>query len=80
MSDSVDALAAHAGLSRATMLDIADQVKRNHATLAACARHDFEAIEPGRLATRHRCKHCSGEVDGSARRWYELGLQHGGAA
>jgi hypothetical protein len=76
----MDRLADAVGLPRADMRQIAEQVKANHAALAACPRHHFEPIDDGRtLLKRHRCSACSGEVDHHAAYWYAQGLKHGGA-
>lgn len=56
-----------------------EQVKKNHETLRNCKQHDFSIdLTPERiLGKRWKCSECGGEVGGSEKRWYELGLKHG---
>jgi transposase-like protein len=77
MTDSVDKLAQAAGLTRPTLLAIAEQVKANAVKLRACPRHEFAEL-PGStpLKARYRCAHCDGEVDAHAYHWYQQGRQH----
>jgi hypothetical protein len=77
VADSVDALSAATGLTRATMLDIWDEVKANNGVLAACPRHDFECLDPTRLSAKWRCSACGGNVSANAAHWYNLGRSHG---
>ena len=60
------------------MLDfekIWNKVQENRKLLDSCSKHDFSIkAEHG----RYRCKNCGGDVDVSAKIWYETGLKHGG--
>lgn len=74
MSDALDKLGALSGLGRQTMLEIAEQVKANHARLNGCARHEFALIPGGApLRQKYRCTLCGGEVDHHAWYWHEQG-------
>jgi len=55
-----------------------DRVVANRKRLDACASHDFSIdATPGQtLAKQWRCVHCGGEVDHSAKFWYEEGRRH----
>lgn len=55
------------------------EVRENHARLIACPRHDFQPEGDKRLALarKYKCTGCAGWVDGSAKLWYDRGLQHG---
>jgi hypothetical protein len=52
--------------------------RSNGARLDACKLHDFsEDLSPAKiLGKRWRCRACGGEVDATAKRWYELGRAH----
>ena len=61
-------------------LKIWEDVKRNHAALAACVGpHDFQQVVAGHqgLLRDFRCKKCGGEIDAVKKHWYEQGLKHG---
>jgi tRNA(Ile2) C34 agmatinyltransferase TiaS len=77
MADSVDVISAAAGLSRATMLEIWDEVKANNAVLNACPRHEFLSEDPGRIGAKWRCPNCGGRVNETQAHWYKLGRLHG---
>lgn len=53
------------------------QVQENHRKLETCMKHDFSIdITPQRpYNKRWMCSHCHGEVDTSAKSWYEQGLR-----
>lgn len=54
-----------------------ERVKRNHATLNGCPRHEFALPDPPDLTVRKvRCARCGGEVDVIKARWYLLGIEH----
>lgn len=72
--DGLAAMGSVTGLSRQTMLEIAADVKANHARLTACARHDFAPADTG--ARRRVCRNCDGWSDLHAVHWYEKGLAH----
>lgn len=74
--DVRDVLGPISGLSREAMDEIIVEVKANQAKLASCRRHFFEPMGKRAFADRYRCSRCKGEVDSSARHWYELGLEH----
>lgn len=80
MADSLDTLSAATGIGRASILELWEEVKANHARLDACPRHDFPDPEPGSLGKRYECRNCRGWTDASAVRWYRDGLKHGGAS
>lgn len=78
------------GVPREDMNKILAEIKANSAKLDGCIVHDFSICldrrtkqpiaEPTPQQTfggRWRCKNCGGEVDASAKRWYNLGLEHG---
>lgn len=49
-----------------------------HPTMThVCKPHEFVEV-PG-LPAHWRCRLCNLRVDGTMRRWYEIGLEHGGA-
>jgi hypothetical protein len=77
MIDSVDKLSTATGLSRAAMLEIMDEVKSNHATLAVCGGHNFESEDPRRLDARWVCTACGGRASYNQVHWYNLGRSHG---
>ena len=52
------------------------EVKANQAKLEHCPRHEFHAVDPGKLGTRYECKCCGGRTDVSSVRWYQKGLAH----
>lgn len=58
---------------------LSEQVKKNRETLMNCKQHDFSIdLTPERvLGKRWKCAECGGEVEGSEKHWYELGLKHG---
>lgn len=72
------------------MNQIIAEIKANSAKLDACILHDFSICldrvtkkpidnpEPKQMfGAKWRCKNCGGDVDAMAKRWYNLGLQHG---
>ena len=69
-SDGISVLSSLTGLARKTLLQIADEVKANHALLNACQRHEFSPISTGR---RYRCIECGGEIDRHAFYWHQIG-------
>ena len=72
--DGIGAMAEFTRLPRSEVEAIAAQVKANHAKLAGCPWHEFEALitaPPG--GGRYRCRHCQGEVDASAYHWHQQG-------
>lgn len=72
--DGIGVMSEVTGLARDEIRAIAEQVKANHAKLAGCPWHEFEALitaPPG--AGRYRCRHCQGEVDASAYHWHQQG-------
>lgn len=74
MADALDTLGALTGLNRATMEELAAQVKANNAKLNACRWHDFAPIPPMQpLRQRYRCEHCGGEIDAHAYYWHQQG-------
>ena len=77
MTDSVDKLAQAAGLTRPTLLAIAEKAKANVATLRACPSHEFAEVAGATpLAAKYHCSRCGGEVDAHAYHWYQMGRQH----
>ena len=73
--DGIAAMASMTGLSRKSMLEIAAEVKANHAKLQACEQHEFGA--PTGLHNRRRiCARCGGEADSISAGWYEEGAKH----
>lgn len=80
-TDSLQTLCDATGVSRSSMLVLWEEVKANQAKLAACARHDFIALEPERrLGGKFRCTSCGGEADSHAVHWYRDGLRHAGGS
>lgn len=76
MSNSLDTLSRLTGIQRTEMDKIVVEVKANQAKLVACRRHAFVVIGEPRYNARYRCANCGGEVDSSARFWYEEGRKH----
>ena len=58
---------------------IIKDVKENLAKLEKCSGpHIFRKLPPRKaLGERYACAICGGEVEGSAHRWYQRGLEHG---
>lgn len=72
--DGPGVMADLTGLSRQSMVELAEQVKANNALLNACAYHDFSPILPRvPLRQRYRCVNCGGEVDHHAWYWHQQG-------
>lgn len=76
MTTSLDHLSSLTGLPTADLHDIWAEVQANGAKLEHCSKHDFHAVEPGKLGTRYECKCCGGRTDVSSVRWYQRGLAH----
>jgi hypothetical protein len=75
--DGTKVMAAVTGLSRDTITELAQKARDNVARLHACVDHVFEPTGPLHpIRQRYRCKHCGGEVDSSAYRWYAQGREH----
>lgn len=73
----LDVLAGGTGLSRSTLVELAEKARANAARLNGCRDHVFQPIAPAApLRTRYRCSRCEGEVDSHAHHWYELGREH----
>lgn len=76
--DLQNALAKMTNIPAAEIRVIYDRAVENIRILNSCAGpHQFEPMEPGKLASKCRCKLCGGTVESSAKRWYEKGLEHG---
>lgn len=72
--DGIAVLSSVTGLPRKTLVEIAAEVKANHALLHACPHHEFSPILPRvPVAQRYRCIECGGEVDHHAYYWHQLG-------
>lgn len=67
------------GHAKRLIEQVIEQVKKNRKTLMNCKQHDFSIdLTPERvLGKRWKCAECGGEVAGSEKHWYELGLKHG---
>lgn len=63
------------------MDDLMKSVIANNKLLNSCSRHSFDIdLLPERLmGKRWRCSKSNGEVDSTAKMWYEDGLKHGGS-
>lgn len=76
--NGLEKLAELTGVSRDTMMAVAQQVKENHRKLNSCSYHEFELM-PGFTETdlkrKYACQHCAGTIDGSAYFWHEKGRQ-----
>ncbi len=78
--DNLDKFARATGISKAEILAMADQIRANFDTLAACKGHEFEPEEFGAaLRKKYKCRVCGGYVESIAYRWYNLGRAHGHA-
>lgn len=55
------------------------EVLANRDKLNSCDKHQFDTpTEEGKVVGVHWiCSNCGGEVDGSAKLWYEKGREHG---
>ena len=82
---SIHDVAEMVGIPRSDSEQILKEVRTNIATLDACARHNFsvpvdrhtkQPIPNATFACKWKCSKCGGVVDGSARNWYNLGLEH----
>jgi len=65
-------------MDKHTMDDLWLQVRKNHQKLDSCQRHDFSIdMNPEKpVGKKYQCTRCGGEVDLSAKHWYEKGLAH----
>lgn len=83
MENGLRTLEKVSGLSREKIQGIWEDVKENARKLNGCpGPHDF-SIETTRgkaLSKRWKCSKCGGEVSAVEKRWYCLGLEHGGHA
>ena len=66
-------------MDRATAEQLLTEVRANLARLQGCPFHAFsvDATPNKPYLKRWRCINCGGEVDVSAKVWYERGLAHG---
>ncbi|MEK4883650.1 hypothetical protein NST81_02815 [Bacillus sp. FSL W8-0223] len=60
--------------------EIVKQVIENEKRLKSCTRHRFaKDLTPDKpWGKRWKCVNCGGEVDNTAKNWYEKGLEHAG--
>ncbi len=84
MSEATKTIERVTGISEADQVEILEQVKANLKTLASCPFHDFsipidrhskQPTEKPIFACKWRCSKCGGEVDGSAKNWFERGVK-----
>lgn len=76
MTDSIDVISEATGIPRGAMLTIWETVKTNQSLLDSCIKHDFHAVEPGKIGTKYVCGRCKGSVNAPAVLWYKRGLEH----
>ena len=72
--NALEVLGKVSGLGTEEAKRIFEEVKANHARLAACERHDFEPIDAAKRRSPHRCRRCGGELNALNVSWYNRGL------
>lgn len=68
------------GLKPGEATSILAEVRKNHALLAACTRHQFRAAPDNQLSinSKHTCLNCGGVLRAEQVGYYAHGVRHSG--
>jgi hypothetical protein len=75
----LDVLAKLSGIPENEVSVIYKNVMDNQKKLESCKRHDFsiDTVPHTTINKTLKCTQCEGNVNSSAKMWYELGFLHG---